>query len=136
MIQYQSFVPFDTAHDTYREILQLSQRCGLPAYLGVMKRHRPDNFLFSHAADGFSLALDYKVPYHREEKLVNLTRELNRVVLSGGGRFYFAKDSTLTPEDVATYLGEETVTKFKRLKADVDPGHILQTDLYRRCFGG
>ena len=136
MIQYQSFVPFDTAHDTFREILQLSQQRGLPAYLGVMKRHRPDNFLFSHAVDGFSLALDYKVPYRRQDKLVKLTRELNQVVLSGGGRFYFAKDSALTLEDVRAYLGEETVAKFKRLKADVDPGNILQTDLYRRCFGG
>lgn len=134
MIQYQSFVPFDRAYVTFREILQLSQRRGLPAYLGVLKRHRPDNFLFSHAVDGFSLALDFKVPSSRRDRLVKLTRELNRVVLSGGGRFYFAKDSALIPDEVTAYLGEETVAKFRQLKTQVDPGHILQTDLYRRCF--
>jgi decaprenylphospho-beta-D-ribofuranose 2-oxidase len=133
LVQYQSFVPFDTAEETFREILKLTQRRGLPSYLGVMKRHRPDHFLFSHAVDGFSLALDFKV--RRPGKFVQMTNELNQIVLAGNGRFYFAKDSALTPDVVAQYLGEETVSKFKKLKASADPEHILQTDLYRRCFG-
>ena len=133
LIQYQSFLPLETAHDTYREILKVSQSYGLPSYLGVMKRHRPDNFLFSHAVDGFSLALDFKV--RRREKFVQMTDELNQIVLDGNGRFYFAKDSTLTPDVVAAYLGEDTIEAFKQLKAKVDPDHILQTDLYKRCFG-
>jgi decaprenylphospho-beta-D-ribofuranose 2-oxidase len=135
LIQYQSFVPADTAFDTYREILRLSQRSGLPSYLGVMKRHREDRFLFSHAVDGFSLALDFKVPPRKREKLIHLTQEMNKIVLSGNGRFYFAKDSTLTPDVVQAYLGDKTIEKFRALKDKVDPQHILQTDLYRRCFG-
>jgi decaprenylphospho-beta-D-ribofuranose 2-oxidase len=134
LIQYQSFLPFETAHDTYQEILQRSQKRGLPSYLGVMKRHRPDQFLFSHAVDGFSLALDFKV--RRREHFVQLMDDLNQIVLAGNGRFYFAKDSTLTPDVVQQYLGDGTVRKFKRLKASADPAHILQSDLYRRCFGG
>ncbi len=135
LIQYQSFIPAEYANETFREILHLSQRVGLPPYLGVLKRHRPDNFLFSHAVDGFSLALDFKVPRRRREKLVRLATDLNQIVLDGNGRFYFAKDSTLTPEVVQAYLGEETVKKFRSLKNKVDPQHLLQTDLYRRCFG-
>ena len=30
-------------------------------YLGVLKRHRPYPFLMTHAVDGYSLALDFKV---------------------------------------------------------------------------
>lgn len=135
LIQYQSFIPFDTAYDTYHEILRLSQQRGLPAYLGVLKRHRTDQFLFSHAVDGFSLALDFKVPPRKRAQLVKLTRDLNQIVLQGNGRFYFAKDSTLTPEVVQAFLGEETVQKFRSLKAKTDPQQILQSDLYRRCFG-
>lgn len=136
LIQFQSFIPLEAAYDTYHEILHLSQHIGLPAYLGVMKRHRPDDFLFSHAVDGFSLALDYKVPPRRRDKLIRLTRDLNQIVLQGGGRFYFAKDSTLTPDVVEAYLGSDTVRKFRALKAQTDPHQILQSDLYRRCFGG
>jgi len=133
LIQYQSFVPFDTAEETFSEILRLSQKRRLPSFLGVMKRHKPDNFLFSHAVDGFSLALDFKV--RRNERLVRLTNELNQIVLQGNGRFYFAKDSALTPDVTARYLGEDTIAGFRKLKAKVDPANILQTDLYKRCFG-
>ena len=105
-----------------------------PSYsLGLMKRHKPDNFLFSHAVDGFSLALDFKV--RRNEKLVKLTDELNQIVLEGNGRFYFAKDSALTPDVTAQYLGEDTIAAFRKLKAKADPANILHTDLYKRCFG-
>lgn len=136
LIQYQSFLPKETAEDTYREILKLSKRRGVPSYLGVVKRHRKDDFLFSHAVDGFSLALDFKVSNFNRKRLIKLTQELNQIVLSGGGRFYFAKDSTTTPDVVRAYLGDETVDAFLKLKHEVDPHGILQSDLYRRCFCG
>ncbi|MBN2043449.1 MAG: FAD-binding oxidoreductase [Anaerolineales bacterium] len=133
LIQYQSFLPTDTAEESFEEILRVSQMHGLPSYLGVMKRHKPDDFIFSHAVDGFSLALDFKV--RRREKLAQLTDALNQIVLNGNGRFYFAKDSALTPDVVAQFLGDETIARFKQLKAQADPANILQTDLYKRCFG-
>lgn len=79
--------------------------------------------------------MDFKIPLRRRSKLIQLTRDMNELVLSGGGRFYFAKDSTLTPDVVRSYLGEAAVKKFKKLKSQVDPEGILQTDLYQRCFG-
>jgi decaprenylphospho-beta-D-ribofuranose 2-oxidase len=103
--------------------------------LGVVKRHRKDKFLFSHGVDGFSLALDFKVPSRNRRRLVQLTQELNRIVLSGDGRFYFAKDSTMTPESVRAFLGDKKVEAFIKLKEEFDPQGILQSDLYRRCFG-
>lgn len=135
LIQYQSFLPKETAYDVYTSMLKLCKRRRLPSYLGVVKRHRPDNFLLSHAVDGFSLAMDLKVTNRNRSRLLKLTQDLNRLVLEGGGRFYFAKDSTLTPDDAAAYLGKDTIEKFRKLKAKVDPDRILQTDLYRRCFG-
>ncbi len=135
LIQYQSFLPKATALDAYSEILKLCNKRRLPSYLGVVKRHRPDKFLLSHAVDGFSLALDFKVSDRNRGRLVELTRDLNKIVLQAGGRFYFAKDSALTTEDVRAYLGEKTVKKFKKLKSKCDPENILHTDLYRRCFG-
>jgi FAD/FMN-containing dehydrogenase len=133
LIQYQTFLPRDDAHDAHLEMLRLAKRRRLPPYLGVTKRHRPDDFLLSHAVDGFSLALDFKVP-RDPKRLAALTRELNHIALAAGGRFYFAKDSTLTADVVRAYLGEEAVATFRRLKQKLDPDNILQTDLYRRCF--
>ena len=133
LIQYQSFVPRAAAAETFRAILDLTQRRGMPSYTGVTKRHRPDRFLLSHAVDGFSMALDFAVP-RCAEALAQMAHDLDRLVLEAGGRFYFAKDSTLTPYAAARYLGQETLARFRDLKARCDPNNLLQTELYRRVL--
>jgi len=134
LVQYQSFVPKEAAERTFREQLLLCQARGLPPYLTVFKRHRPDPFLMTHAVDGYSLALDFRITPRNRERVWALAAELDALTLAGGGRFYFAKDSTLHPSRLTDYLAEERVAKFLALKRRVDPEDLLQTDLYRRLF--
>ncbi|MDP4219819.1 MAG: FAD-binding oxidoreductase [Bacteroidota bacterium] len=132
LIQYQSFIPKESAEKVFRKQIEMCQEAGLPPYLGVFKQHKPDKFLFTHSVDGFSLALDFKVTEKNREKLWSLCAKMNDVVLANGGRFYFAKDATLRPQDFKAFLGEETLKKFAELKKRYDPENILQTDLSRR----
>jgi FAD/FMN-containing dehydrogenase len=134
MIQYQSFLPKETAEDAWREMLTLSLQRGMPSYLGVTKRHRPDRFLLTHALDGFSLALDFKVTDRNRAALSNMLKDFDRIVLDAGGRFYFAKNSETSAESARAFLGEETIAKFKELKKRCDPGNVLESDLFRRVF--
>jgi decaprenylphospho-beta-D-ribofuranose 2-oxidase len=134
LIQHQSFVPTEQAEPIFREILTLCQKAGLPAYLAVLKRYRPDNFLVSCNIDGFSLALDFRVTKRNRKKLLTLLRQLDDLVVNAGGRFYFAKDSTLHPDTVETYLGEATLQKLRALKKRCDPENLLQSNLSRRLF--
>jgi FAD/FMN-containing dehydrogenase len=134
-IQYQSFLPKETAEEAWREILNMSLKGGLPSYLGVTKRHRPDKFLLTHAVDGFSLALDFKVTDSRRAKLSQMLQEFDRIVLQAGGRFYFAKNSETSAEAERSFLGEETLLKFRELKKKCDPNNLLESDLFRRVFG-
>ncbi len=134
LIQYQSFLPKETARDAWTEMLTLSHRRGLPSYLGVTKRHRPDEFLLSHAVDGFSLALDFKVTDRKRARLAQLLQDFDRIVLEAGGRFYFAKNSETTPQTARHFLGQEAMAKFKALKKRCDPHNLLESDLYRRVF--
>ena len=134
LIQYQSFLPKETAEDAWREMIQLSHRRNLPSYLGVTKRHRPDPFLLTHSLDGFSLAMDFKVTDRNRAKLGGMLQEFDRIVLDAGGRFYFAKNSETTAGSARRFLGEETMAKFRKLKKRCDPNGILESDLYRRLF--
>ncbi|HET9905749.1 MAG TPA: FAD-binding oxidoreductase [Anaerolineales bacterium] len=134
LIQYQSFLPKETAEDTWREMIELSLKLGLPSYLGVTKRHRPDKFLLTHAVDGFSLALDFKVTDGNRSALSKMLQEFDRMVLKAGGRFYFAKNSETSAEAARAFLGEETIQKFKDLKKRCDPNNLLESDLFRRVF--
>ncbi len=135
LIQYQSFVPKETAEDAWHEILNLSLKRGLPSYLGVTKRHRPDKFLLSHAVDGFSLAMDFKITNGNRAKLGEMLQEFDRIILQAGGRFYFAKNSETTAETAQKFLGLDTIKRFKKLKKRCDPNNLLESDLYRRVFG-
>jgi FAD/FMN-containing dehydrogenase len=135
LIQYQSFLPKESALGAWTEMLALAKKRGLPSLLGVTKRHRPDRFLLTHALDGFSLAMDFKVTDRNRVRLHQLTQDFDRIVLAAGGRFYFAKNSETTAETANAFYGEETVKKFRRLKKRCDPDGLLESDLYRRIFG-
>jgi FAD/FMN-containing dehydrogenase len=134
LIQYQSFLPKETAEAAWHEMIELSLRRGLPSYLGVTKRHRPDKFLLTHAVDGFSLAMDFKVTDGRRAKLSPMLHEFDQIVLKAGGRFYFAKNSETSAASTRAFLGEKTIAKFKELKKRCDPNNLLESDLYRRIF--
>ncbi len=134
LIQFQSFVPKQAAADSFAEMLKLTQRRGLLTYLGVLKRHRQDSFLLSHAVDGYSMAMDFKVTDGNRRALQALCDDLTRIALEAQGRFYFAKDSTLRAPEAAKFLGDETMRRFRSLKAQCDPQNLLQTELYRRVF--
>lgn len=134
LIQYQSFLPKETACQTWSEMLKISHQRSLPAYLGVTKRHRPDDFLLSHAVDGFSLALDFKITPSNRRPLAAMLQDFDDLVVQAGGRFYFAKNSETRPETALAFLGHETMEKFRALKKRCDPDHLLGSDLYRRLF--
>ncbi len=134
LIQYQTFLPKETAGAAWMEILGRSLKSGLPANLGVTKRHRPDRFLISHGLDGFSLALDYKVTNGNRAKLSRMLQDFDQIVLEAGGRFYFAKNSETTSETARRFLGPEAIAKFKKLKKRCDPENLLESDLFRRIF--
>lgn len=134
LIQYQSFLPKETARETWSKMIGLSLESHCPSYLGVTKRHRPDQFLLSHAVDGFSLALDFKVTQFNRKKLSAMLQEFDRMVLEAGGRFYFAKNSETSRNSAEIFLGAETIERFKALKHRTDPDMVLESDLYKRLF--
>ncbi|HED66567.1 MAG TPA: FAD-binding oxidoreductase [Planctomycetes bacterium] len=136
LIQFQPFLPKESAYDTYCEILRRSQRAGFVPYLGVFKRHRPDPFLLTYAQDGWSFALDFKVTPSNKERLWRHCGELVELVLDAGGRFYFAKDLVLGPGVVERMYPEGHLERFLELKERLDPDEFLQTDLWRRVFAG
>ena len=134
LIQFQPFVPAKEGARVLRTLIEKCQAAGHIPYLGVLKRHRPDPFLMTHAVDGYSLAMDFAVSARksRREALWKLCHELAEVVLTAGGRFYYAKDAVLLASSFARVHGEPAVARFRELKQRLDPDRLLQTDLSRR----
>ena len=134
LIQHQIFVPKDKAREVFRQVLALEQARGLPTWLAVMKRHRPDPYLLTHGLDGYSLAQDFRVTKGNRERLWALCHEIDDIVVKAGGRFYFAKDATLRPASVAAAFPAENMKKFADVRKELDPEGLLATDLYDRAI--
>ncbi|MGE3174485.1 MAG: FAD-dependent oxidoreductase [Planctomycetota bacterium] len=134
LIQFQPFVPQAHGERVLRALVEACQQAGMVPYLGVLKRHRPDPFLMTHAVDGYSMAMDFAVPTaaSRRAALWSLCQRLADTVLECGGRFYYAKDAVLTASSFARVHGDAAVAAFRALKARLDPERVLQTDLSRR----
>ncbi|MDP6540320.1 MAG: FAD-binding oxidoreductase [Planctomycetota bacterium] len=135
LIQFQAFVPHEAAGEVFAGLLADARSADCVPYLAVLKRHRPGPFLLTHALDGWSLALDFKVTPQRRATLWGVTERLTDRVLEARGRFYFAKDSLLRPGDVRRFLPPDALAAFAELKRELDPEHLLQTDLSRRALG-
>lgn len=131
-IQYQSFVPQRHACRVFAEQLRMAQEARLEPFLAVLKRHRVDPFMFSHGVDGYSLALDFKHTERGSRDLIELCHRMNDLVIAAGGRFYFAKDSTLRPADVNAFLGEESLARYRARKSEWDPDGLLTSALAER----
>ena len=135
LIQFQAFVPDAAAHEVLGGLFADGRDAGFVPYLAVLKRHRPDAFPLTHTLDGWSLALDFKVTPQGREALSACARRMTARVLDAQGRFYFAKDSLLRPGDVRRFLPPDALAAFAELKRELDPEHLLQTDLSRRALG-
>ncbi len=133
-VQYQVFIPKETARATMKALIDLGHRRGFPSYLSVFKRHRPDAFLLSHALDGWSMAMDFKVTRDNREALWKCFAEMTAMVLEAGGKFYFAKDAVITADDVSRAYGREKLDRFAALKQRLDPDATLKSDLARRAL--
>lgn len=134
LIQFQLFVPREVARRTFQRALELQQQARLESWLVVMKRHRADPFLMSHAVDGYSFAMDFPVTHRNRQALWRLARRLEQLVVEVGGRFYFAKDFTVSPDAVRRAWGDERLGQFLWWKDQLDPEHRIQTSLWRRVF--
>ncbi len=135
LLQFQSFLPHAAAHDAWQDQLARCRAERLVPYLGVVKRHRRDPFWLTHALDGWSLALDFKVTPENRARLWEHCRALTETVLDAGGRFYLAKDLVLGPDALTRCVPPENLARFLELKRRLDPEGLLQTDLSRRVLG-
>jgi hypothetical protein len=56
------------------------------------------------------------------------------LVLEAGGKFYFAKDAVLKPEQVMVAYGQQRVAQFLKLKQEMDRAGLFDSDLAERVF--
>jgi FAD/FMN-containing dehydrogenase len=126
-VQYQVALPVEGGLEGLKEVLTRLARSRRASFLAVLKRFGKRNpGLLSFPIQGYTLALDLPVA----RGLIPLLRELDRVVLSYGGRIYLAKDAVMTSQSFATMYPK--LEQFRAIKRKVDPHGLLSSSQARR----
>ena len=126
-VQYQVAVPHDAAQPVLTRLLEMIQRSGRAAFLGVLKRFGEGSAgMLSFPMAGATLALD--LPVNRG--LPSLLRELDALVIDHGGCIYLAKDATLSAESFARSYPR--LEEFRAVQRRLDPRRRLSSSLARR----
>jgi decaprenylphospho-beta-D-ribofuranose 2-oxidase len=125
--QYQFVVPFGQ-EPVLRRVLEQISAARAPSFVTVLKRFGPgDDGYLSFPLPGWTLALDFPA---RTGGLADLLLRLDQDVLAAGGRVYLAKDSRVSQEAVEEMYPR--LPEFRALRAELDPGGLLVSDLSRR----
>jgi FAD/FMN-containing dehydrogenase len=94
-IQYQFVLPKAAGYVGMRDILERISDAGKGSFLAVLKGFGPQNSNYlSFPFEGYTLALDFKA----EQSTFDLIKSLDPLVVSYGGRIYWAKDALMSQE--------------------------------------
>jgi decaprenylphospho-beta-D-ribofuranose 2-oxidase len=115
-IQYQAVLPTESSHRGLVRLLEKLTQARAASFLGVLKTMGPAGpGLLSFPMRGHTLALDIPM----RPGVVDLARQLDRIVLDHGGRVYLAKDACMSAESFRAMY--PNLDRFKQVKLRVDP---------------
>lgn len=124
--QFQCIIPSNKSFQGYSDILEIIQKNSSGSFLAVLKKFGKGNNFLSFPMEGYTLALDFKV----NDINLKMVSILNDIVIKNGGRFYLAKDSTLSPE--LFKKSNANVSDFKNRVKKIGDGIEISSELSRR----
>ncbi len=92
--QYQFILPKEKSRAGMKVILQKIVERGMGSFLAVLKLYGDQHGTLPFAMKGYSLALDFPI----RDELFDFLDELDKIVLSYGGRLYLTKDARMSKE--------------------------------------
>jgi len=125
--QYQFVVPFSSDAAAIREIFGRIACSGQGSFLAVLKtmgNHKSPG-LMSFPGAGVTLALDFP---NQGERTLELFYQLDRVVLTAGGRFYPAKDARMSADTF-----QQCFPQWREFAKFIDPR--FASSFWRRVSG-
>ena len=125
-VQYQFVVPYGE-EDTIRVVLDTLSSQRVPTFVPVLKRFGPGCGMLSFPISGWTMTFDIPAGFAGLSAMLD---GFDRLVANAGGRVYLAKDARLQPGIFREMYPE--LARWQAVRATLDPGRVLQSDLGRR----
>lgn len=127
-VQYQALLPLESCREGIRKLLDEISGSRLASFLAVLKRTgAADEGMLSFCKPGITLACD--IP-NAGQRLRDLTRRLDQLLVDFGGRLYLAKDSLTTPGVIADMYPR--LDEFRQVRSRIDPQNRFVSAQSRR----
>lgn len=127
LIQYQLNIPEEKGKEAIDKVLKKVVSHGSGSFLAVLKKMGDQDGILSFPFKGYTLSMDFPV----KKGVIEMCRELDRIVLDYGGRTYLTKDSIL---DEVTFkkMYSGLWEKWMAIKTKYDPTNKFTSNLARR----
>lgn len=126
-IQYQFVIPIENGSYNITRILSEIAKSNCLPFLNVLKKFgKSQQGMLSFPMEGYTFAIDFPMTKH----LIQLTRELDQMVLDMKGRIYLGKDALLGEETFKTMYPNHK--KWLEIKAKYDPDNFFTSNIARR----
>lgn len=119
-VQYQFVLPLESKQGLIEILKRISDQ-GLGSFLAVLKVFGKQDNLISFPREGYTLALDFPV----RKGLFEFLDELDKIVLSYGGRLYLSKDARMKPE--VFWSSYANAQKFADIVKKYNPGYRINS---------
>lgn len=125
-LQYQFVLPFETATEGLRIILDAISKHGQSSFLSVLKAMGPGDHTISFPIPGLTLALDFPVT----PGIFQFLDGLDKKIIELGGRIYLVKDARMKPE--VYWKGYSKSLQFRDSIRKFDPKNKFASALSKR----
>jgi decaprenylphospho-beta-D-ribofuranose 2-oxidase len=126
LVQHQCVVPRGR-EDVLHTILRRCRQARLASPLTVLKRLGAGRAPLAFPMEGWTLTLDFPASAPGLDRLLD---DIDDEVAQAGGRVYLAKDARMQPRRVAAMYPQ--LERWRTLRARLDPGGVMRSDLARR----
>lgn len=127
LIQYQLNVPEDKGKEAIDKVLKKVVAFGGGSFLAVLKKMGDQDGILSFPFKGYTLSMDFPV----RKGIIEMCKELDKIVMEYGGRTYLTKDSILD-EKTFKQMYNGLWEKWMAIKVKYDPENKFTSNLARR----
>ena len=128
----QITIPHEHGKEGMTAMLELCSKAPCPPATTILRLHRKDEFLISFSEDGYSLNVEFHPKKRHGKKMQVFLDALIECGIRFGSKVHLPKDHTLTRDQFQRLF--PNYREFLRIKKEVDPQELFQSDMYRRLF--
>ena len=132
-LEFQPLIPKISGRDAIQELFKICQHYKSESLLCGVKLHKEDEFLLSYSGEGYSIGIDLQVGGRNKEDIKKFSKVIFEYTLSCEGKIFLAKDELLSADYFKKMYPNSG--KFLKIKKDLDPDQLFQSDMFRRLIG-